>query len=101
MAATARPVGVLVSIPSRMARNRIRRSLSSVMVLVTSATDRPSRSIAVDHYGPATGGAGSGSAVRPSFAPAFAPLTGIALSPAYTFRHEQRTHAPRGHISKR
>ena len=46
IAATARPVGVVVSTPSRNARNRIRRSSSSAMVRVTSATDRPSRSMA-------------------------------------------------------
>ena len=46
MAATARPVGVAVSIPSRMARNMIRRSLRSAMVRVTSETERPNRSIA-------------------------------------------------------
>ena len=46
IAATARPVGVAVSIPSRKARNVIRRSASSAMVRVTSATERPRRSIA-------------------------------------------------------
>jgi hypothetical protein len=46
MAAIARPVGVAVSTPSRKTCNVIRRSPRSAMVRVTSATDRPSRSIA-------------------------------------------------------
>jgi hypothetical protein len=46
IATTARPAGVAVSTPSLKARNVIRRSPRSAMVRVTSATDRPSRSIA-------------------------------------------------------
>lgn len=47
MAATARPAHVPVSMPSRKARNKIWRSPSSAMVRMTSATERPSLSMAV------------------------------------------------------
>ena len=51
MVATARPVGVPVSTPSRNARNRIRRWPRSAMVRVTSTTDRPEPIDGGYHYG--------------------------------------------------